>query len=801
MNPVAVLINKAMIEIPPKFAGRPPVGSLPPGEKQTKAKGTEYWPGAKGIAEDIRRAGAWMRAEAWKRIGHLYPKVKITKEMVKERPELKKYEGEELRAIAWLWARTIVSPNPAAKGAHVPLVTSYWLSEKEKSPVYLEPIVRGHTYSFRIRTGRPAQAEAVSAGTKSGGKANFTCLLTGSPISRAYISDQGQTGRLGIVPTAIVLESDSGRIYVEADSRIVMATVSAAKPTWEPNFELNNNPRAISPPAYGLSKYTDLFTPRQLTTLSCFSDLLTAAREKIVSDALANGWDDDRKKLDEGGTGAIAYADAVAIYLALGASKMLDYNCSLVTWSTSRDQARNTFGRQALQMVWDFTEVNPFAEAAGDISVSLSGIAKALEQFPSSGVGFASQAAAQEPRSDYRIVSTDPPYYDNVPYADLSDFFYVWLRRSLHSIIPSVCRTLLVPKVEELVADPIRHQGKESGEAFFLAGMTTAMKAIAAASAPSFPVTIYYAFKQSDTDHEGSSSSGWEAFLGAVLRAGFSVSGTWPARSERGGRMRDIDSNALASSIVLVCRPRAGDASTVARKELIRELERALAQAVTEMTSDPAASVAPVDLAQAAIGPGMAIFSKYQAVLEADGSPMSVHSALIHINKAIDDYFSHAEGDMDADTRFCIGWFQQHEFEEGPFGAADVLARAKGTSVDGVRDAGVVQAGKGKVRLLRVKEYPASWDPTKDSRLPIWEACHQMCRALGESESEAGALLARMPDKQDSIRQLAYRLYTICERKGWAEDARAYNELVTSWPAIVEESLKTGHKGSQMSLL
>jgi len=399
------------------------------------------------------------------------------------------------------------------------------------------------------------------------------------------------------------------------------------------------------------------------------------------------------------------------------------------------------------------------------------------------------------------IFSTDPPYYDNIGYADLSDFFYVWLRRSLRSVLPGLFATMAVPKSEELVATPYRHGGKVEAEAFFLNGMALAMHQIATQTEASSPVTIYYAFKQSETESEGTGSTGWETFLTAVLDAGFAVVGTWPMRTELGNRMIGSGTNALASSIILVCRPRGLDALSVARKDFVRELERALPLAIADMTADPIAAIAPVDLAQACIGPGIGLFSKYKAVIEADGEPMTVHNALVHINKAIDDYFSHAEGDLDADTRFCIGWFEQFGFDPGDFGQADVLARAKGTSVDGVKESGVVEAGRGKVRLYKLKELPKDWDPTSDARVPVWEALHHLCRALGESEGDAGALLAKMPEKQEAIRLLAYRLYTLCERKSWAEHARAYNELITSWPAIVEASHRTGHVRTQMDLV
>ena len=799
LNPVAVLINKAMIEIPPKFAGKSPINPSFVSEQRLLKK---TFRGAEGLAEDVRYYGQWMRDEAEKRIGHLYPQIEVTKELAKDRPDLQPLIGQKLTVIAWLWARTVASPNPAVGGAEVPLVSTYMLSTKPGKESYVHPVVEQGRYRFTVRTGTPPDAASAKNGTKLSRGANFQCLLSKTAISGDYIKSEGKAGRIGARLMAIVAEGQRGRIYLSPTAE-QESTAQSAKPAWRPETPLPDDPRNFWTVQYGLTKFGDLFTARQLVALTTFSDLVQEARQRALSDATSAGLSSDGKSLADGGIGAQAYADAVAVYLAFALDRSSDRGSTVCSWDSSpkMEALRNTFGRQAIPMVWDFAEGNPFSESSGNWTNNVEWEAKSLLFLPGnqSAVAHQMDASQLDVHRLRPVVSTDPPYYDNIGYADLSDFFYVWLRRSLKSVFPDLFATLAVPKAEELVATPYRHGSKEQAEAFFLGGMTQAMHRLAEQSHPAFPVSIYYAFKQSETEStEGTASTGWETFLDAVLRAGFGVSGTWPMRTELSNRMIGMGTNALASSIVLVCHPRPADATTVSRREFLSELKHTLPLALAELQQG---NIAPVDLAQASIGPGMAVFTKHKAVLEADGSPMAVRAALIHINKAIDDYFSEAEGDMDADTRFCIGWFQQYEFAEGPFGEADVLARAKGTAVDGVRDAGVIHAGKGKVRLLRVKEYPASWDPTKDSRLPIWEACHQMCRALGESESEAGALLARMPDKQDAIRQLAYRLYTICERKGWAEDARAYNELVTSWPAIVEQSLKAGHKGSQMSLL
>jgi putative DNA methylase len=798
LNPVAVLINKAMIEIPPKFAGRPPVGPLPAGEKQTKVKQAEDWSGARGLAEDVLRYATWMREEASKRIGHLYPKVKITKELLKERPDLKKYEGRELAVIAWLWARTVKSPNPAAGGAEVPLVGSFYISQRKGSEAWIQPIVEGRQYRFAVHAGVPKKPDEVARGTRTGRGANFRCLISEAPIGDDYVKEEAKGGRLGWRLLATIAEGEQERVYLSPTREMERAALEA-EPRWRPNVEFFQQALGFRIGNYGLSKWSDLFTSRQTLALDTFAQLVEGVRAHAEESAIRAGRRKDNIRLAQGGTGATAYADAIAIYCGLCVGRLANRQSTNAFWDTAACNVQQVFARQALPMVWDTAEANPFSDSSGNFVGQAEYLCKAVAALPGTPAGTAVQHDARLAPCSGRVISTDPPYYDNIGYADLSDFFYVWLRRALAGFVPELFGTLAVPKMEELVATPRRHGGKKQAEEFFLTGMTRVMERLAEGARPTFPVTIFYAFKQSETENDGTASTGWETFLGAVVDAGFAVTGTWPVRTEYTGNLK-TKRNALASSVVIVCRPRRG-ALVVARKDFLRELSRTLPGALEEMTADPTASIAPVDLAQATIGPGMAIFSKYKSVLEADGSPMTVHNALIHINKAIDDYFAQAEGEMDADTRFCIGWFQQYGFETGAFGEADVLARAKGTSVDGVRDAGVLSSSKGKVRLFRVKDYPKDWDPTADSRVPVWEACHQMCRALGVNESEAGALLARMPDKQDAIRQIAYRLYTLCERKGWAEEAREYNELVTSWPAIVDESRKTGHRGEQLTLI
>lgn len=800
LNPVAVMINKAMIEIPPRVAGQKPVGPLPEGEQQPDMM--EDWSGARGLAEDVRRYGHWMREEAFKRIGHLYPKVKVTPEMVAERPDLKPYEGEELTVIAWLWARTVKSPNPAFSHVEVPLVSSFVLSSKKGKEAYVEPVVEGNQYRFKVKVGTPPAS--ARQGTKAGGRgANFNCLISGSPIDGKYIKSEGQAGRMGQRMMAIVAEGIKGRVYLPPTEE--METIAnQAKPHWAPSGSVPARLTGGTCVPYGLKEWGDLFTPRQLVALTTFSDLVQEAREKAIRDARAADMPDDGRGLAQGGSGATAYGEAVASYLTFGVDRLADRCSTICSWDSGYTKIRNTFGRQAIPMTWDYCEGNVFSESTGNFTSLLEWVVKYLNEAPANPISFATQLdAAKQKITAGKLVSTDPPYYDNIGYADLSDFFYVWMRRSLRTIYPELFGTMAVPKAEELVATPYRHGSKEKAEAFFMEGMTRAIRNLAEQAHPAFPVTIYYAFKQSETKEGGTTSTGWVTFLEAVIQAGFSIDGTWPMRTEMSNRMIGSGTNALASSIVLVCRKREANAETLSRRDFIRRLREEMPEALETMIGGESGQtpIAPVDLAQAAIGPGMAIYSRYAAVLNQDGSPMSVHDALVLINRAITEYLNPDSGDFDPDTQFCAGWFEQYGWNKGSFGEADTLARAKGTSVDGVEAAGVLESGGGKVRLLRWGEYESDWDPTKDDRTPVWEACHQMIRRLNhQGESAAGELLAKMPEKGEAIRQLAYHLYTLCERKKWAEDARAYNELIGSWNAIVTASHEAGIRGEQTGL-
>ena len=743
-----------------------------------------FWAGARGLAEDVRYYGQWMRDEAEKRIGWLYPKVAVTAEMAQARPDLEPYVGRELTVIAWLWARTVKSPNPAFAHVDVPLASTFMLSTKKGKEAYVEPVIENGGYRFTVRMGAPADAEAAKAGTTAGKRRAFRCLMSGVPVTYDHIRVEGKAGRMGARMMAVVAEGDRGRIYLEPLAEHE-AIAFQADPEWKPDVELPVNPRDFKTPNYGMRTFADLFTARQLVALTTFSDLVQEAREQVRRDAVAAGIPDDGEALRVGGAGATAYAEAVGVYLGMSSSRAADAWSTITSWRNGVEATRGTFARQALPMVWDYAEANPLSSSSGNwIGACLSWVAEALDFLPQERPGAAVQGdAARQTLASDAFVSTDPPYYDNIGYADLSDFFYVWLRRTLRSVLPDLFATLAVPKAEELVATPYRHGSKEKAEAFFLDGMTQAVQRLVEQTHPGFPVTIYYAFKQSETTGDaGAVSTGWETFLGAVIEAGFAITGTWPIRTERGARSIGIGSNALASSIVLVCRKRPTDAPWATRREFVSALKTELPAALVHLQRG---NIAPVDLAQAAIGPGMAIYTRYAKVLDTHGQPLPVRDALALINQTLDEVLAEQEGDFDADTRWALAWFEQAGFDEGDYGVAETLSKAKNTSVDGLVEAGVLVSRGGKVRLLKPDELAGDWNPTTDPRLTAWETVHYLVHTLeSDGESAAAELTAALGSTAETARELCYRLYTLCERKKRAAEALSYNALVQSWPEI-----------------
>ena len=728
LNPVAVLINKAMIEIPPKFAGQSPVN---PASREERSLIKREWKGAQGLAEDVRYYGQWMRDEAERRIGHLYPQVEITEEMVRERPDLERYKGRKLTVIAWLWARTVRSPNPAFADVEVPLASTFMLSTKKGKEAYIEPVIEGRGYRFVVKVGTPEDAEAAKAGTKLARGANFRCLMSDTAITAGYIRSEAQAGRMGTRLMAVVAEGNRGRLYLTplASHEAIPRT---AQPAWKPDLRVPTPCHDVDRlPMYGMPTWGDAFTPRQLVALTTFSDLVAEAMERVERDAANANLPDDSNPLSDGGAGAAAYAEAVGVYLAFALSKVSNVGSSFASWMNDRGAFRETFARQAIPMVWDFAEANPFADAGGSLEAALDKGAMVINAFPALNTGSGGQFdAANQTISTDKLVSTDPPYYDNIGYADLSDFFYVWLRRAVRSIYPDLFSTLAVPKAEELVATIHRHGNKEKAETFFLAGMTQAMRRLAEQSHPAYPVTIYYAFKQSETKGDtGTASTGWETFLDAALRAGFKINGTWPIRTEGAGRILAKGTNALASSIVLVCRQRPADAPMATRREFVAALRAELPTALAHLQSG---NIAPVDLAQAAIGPGMAVFTRYAKVLDAEGNPVSVREALALINQMLDEVLAEQEGDFDPDSRWALAWFeQQMASTRANTASPKPCPKPKIPASPASSKAASSPPARAKVRLLRPDELADDWDPTTDARLTVWEAVHHLNPRLG----------------------------------------------------------------------
>ena len=786
LNPVAVLINKAMIEIPPKFAGLPPVNPESRAQMaEDRDKGMEReWKGAQGLAEDVRYYGKWMRDEAEKRIGHLYPKVEVTAEMAEERPDLKRYVGRKLTVIAWLWARTVKSPNPAFRDVDVPLATTFMLSTKKGREAYVEPRLLADGYQLSVRRGQPENPDAIRGGTKLGRGSSFRCLMSGAVIAGAYVKAESVAGRMGARLMAIVVNGDGERVYLPS-TEFQESVAHRASPLWRPEQPMNRETHdLVSGRGYGFFTWGDLFTTRQTVALTTFGDLVASARNEIARAASARLNLDEERTLEREGLGPLAYADALCVYLGLGVGKLADAQSSLCRWKTSMDQSIGTFGRQALPMVWDYSEANVFGGMAGDYTTSIGNMMRAIDRMRAHANGEARQLASQSQRwSDSCLISTDPPYYDNISYADLSDFFYVWLRRALKTILPDMFKTSVAPKMEELVAAKHRHASTADAETFFLRGMTEAVAHLGRQAHSGFPTTIYYAFKQADKIGEaGTVRTGWETFLTAVIGAGLSVSGTWPMRTELGNRLVGKGTNALASSIVLVCRKRPDDAPLATRRQFIDTLKSELPAALAHLQSG---HIAPVDLAQAAIGPGMAVYTRYAKVVDATGNPVTVREALALINETLDEVLTAQEGDFDADTRWALAWFEQHGFEDGEYGDAETLSKAKNTTVFTLETFGILRSKGGKVRLLIPLALRPDWKPLAAARVSAWLNLHQLIRVHDAGgEQAAAAIVRQLGSVAETARELAYRLYAIAERTKRTREALWYNALVQSWPEI-----------------
>ncbi|WP_306215136.1 DUF1156 domain-containing protein [Actinoplanes sp. RD1] len=755
LNPVPVLINKALIEIPPKWIGHPPV--FPGASKQANS-----WPRSTGLAEDVRKYGIWMREEANRRIGHLYPQAKLP-------------DGTLADVIAWIWTRTVTCPNPAC-GIQMPLVRSWWLGKKRGKEAYVIPKVGGERVEFSIGRDPEHAPDKTNDGTVN--RNGATCIGCRTSVPLSHIRSEGKSRRIGKQLMAIVAEGSRHRIYLPPTAEHEQAADITA-PEDTPDTELPEAALGFRVQGYGMTKHADLFTPRQLVALNLFCNLVKEARDRVFADALGAGLSEG-SRLQDGGMGAAAYADSVAVYLAMTISKIVDIGNALVSWKPSMDQAIHLFTRQAIPMLWDFSETPILStKHAGGFAVSLNNVAKAIPAGQQAGI--VNQADASSRDYSNLVISTDPPYYDNVAYADLSDVFYVWLRRSIGDVFPKFLGTMLTPKTQELVADPFRRGGEQAAERYFEDGFINVFEQVRKGSSAATPITVFYAFKQTENDTSGTASTGWEVLLEGMIRSGWEITATWPIRTELGNRMRSLESNALASSVVLACRPRPDNAATVNRRTFLSMLKSELPQALKDLQQS---SIAPVDLAQAAIGPGMAIFSRYKKIVEPDGSSMPVRAALTEINRALDEVLAEQEGDFDADTRFCVKWFSQYGWDDAASGTADTLSRAVNTSVDGLVRGGIFWQRAGKAHLVEPNNLSDTWDPATDDRISIWEVVLRLAKALNENGvDETVQLMAATGERidLDAAKELAYLLFSICEKRRWTQTALLFNGLGTSW--------------------
>ncbi len=744
LNPVAVLINKALIEIPARWASQPPVF---PGVADSRLGD---WTRSAGLAEDVRRYGDWVRAEAGKRIGPAYPNASLG-------------DGTRAPVIAWIWARTVTCPNPACR-ATMPLVRSFWLSKKKNRPAWMRPVPRVSHVDFEV-------VEDSHGPMTDGnvGRTGATCLVCATPVPLAYIRLEARAARMGEQLVAVVAEGNRRRVYLPA-TREHISAADVPRPDDVPEGALPEQALGFRVQAYGMTAWADLFTNRQLLALTTISDLVLEVRDRVLADA---------QKLDS--RDAPAYADAVVTYLACAVSKLADWSSSICSWISPIEGVRDTFARQAIPMVWDFVEINPLSNAVGNYANHVEWVHASLLGTGWQPPGVVKQASADVVLVD-GVVCTDPPYYDNIGYADLSDFFYVWLRRSLRDVHPDLLSTMQTPKLEELVATPFRFGGsKAKAEKHFEEGFVRTFQRIQAGHRTDVPVTIFYAFKQAESDEIGTASTGWETMLTGLIEAGLTVTATWPMRTERSARSVGIGTNALASSIVLACRPREASAKSTTRRGFLQALKDELPLALKEMQQG---SLAPVDLAQAAIGPGMAVFTRYRAVIEADGSVMTVRTALALVNHALDEVLSEQEGDFSAETRFCLKWFSQFGWDEQPYGVAESLSKAVATSVDGLCRGGVFWARAGRARLVGLDALSEGWDPLSDERVTEWEVVLRVAKALERDGVDEAARLMALAGQRvdlDTTKELAYLLYSVCEKKGWTASAALFNGLGTSW--------------------
>lgn len=756
LNPVAVLINKALIEIPLQFKDQPPVNPKADPIGMTVGKGKKKqrlpWHGTSGLADDIRYYGKWMREEAFKRIGHLYPKVKLS-------------NGGNATVIAWLWARTVPCPNPAC-GVQMPLLKTFQLSKKKNNAHWIKPVVdrAAKRVSFVV--------QEHSGGVPEGGTVDrngAVCIACNNPAPLSYVREQARVGNMGEQMTAIVAEGDRRRLYAPLTDEHIEAALET-EPVWRPSGSLPEQARSISVQIYGFTKWHQLFTDRQLIALTTFNDLMSEVRDLLAKHGASRG-----------------YTDAICTYLALAIGKMTNRGSSFTFWDALTEKLVQVFGRQGIPMVWDFAEGNPFSTSTGNWIGQINYVAKVVEHLPANingGEAYQVDASTTIYAANGPVIVTDPPYYGNIHYADSSDFFYVWLRPLLRGVYPNLFAGILTPKEDEMIESRFRFENPRQRFEELL-GKT--LKLIRERCSDEFPSSIFYAYKQQEEESEGRTSTGWEAMLSAVVSAGFQIVGTWPMRTELTTNLKK-NINALASSVVLVCRPRPNDAPTATRRQFFDALEKELPPALDQLTQK--GHIAPTDLAQAAIGPGMQIYSRYSRVETINGKAVSVRDALAAINRAIADYDERQEGDLDSESRFCLDWLKQHGYGEGAYGDAETLARAKDVTVGKLHDDGLLTAERGRVKLLSLDAFSDSEQLTLGDTT-AWEGCFHMAYHLNREDGRgiegASDVGREMGSNVESVERLARLLYNHYDRKGDSQNAVIFNNLVTEWQRIQEK--------------
>ena len=769
LNPVAVMLNKAMIEIPPKFSGR---HSVHP-DRQGKLDDSLITPhAASGLADDVKHYGKLLKQKALAQIGHMYPKIQTP-------------DGEAT-VIAWLWARTVKCPNPSCK-CHMPLVSSFMLSAKKGRQAWVVPHITKHALNDCGSMGNPKSSDSPAnitytvetSGTPpkspKTGRGTFICSACGTPVKNEYLHEEFSAHRDGRVMLAVVAESKNGRLYLSAPPEHVKAA-DVPRPEDFPDAEMNQDcTDLISGRDYGFTNWHQLFTNRQLTMLTAFSDLLPEVQEEVRRDALRAGWTEEDAK---------GYAEAVRVYLAFAVDKLTIFHSAFCPWNTVGEKIENCFGRQAIPMIWDYAEGNPFSDSSGCFSHMLGWIVEVLENLPAAPQGQALQHDAQELDSSVKnmIVSTDPPYYDNIGYADLSDYFYIWMRRNLREVYPELFRRVLVPKSEELIATPYRHDDSPAkAREFFESGMLNALKNIYAYATDEYPVTIYYAYKQKESKDSEGTSAGWETMLNAVIAAGFQVTATWPIRTERPTALK-AETNSLGSSVVLVCRKRPENAPETSRTDFERELRKELKPALEGFVRE---KMSPVDIPQSAIGPGMAVYSKYSVILDTNGVKMGVREALGEVNRAVDEILLGGL-DMDAESSFCVDMYRAGGFDFVRADDAIKLGTARGVSIDGAVRRGVIRKVGSDVHLVDREDLSGGEESS------VWVLVQRMAHAMTTGGVAGCANVAGKVGTgfAEKARELAYYLYTVADGRGWTKEAFAYNSLITDWDKIIAESRK-----------